>query len=282
MNRELATVDNLTSYLTFLGGIPMLTKEEELELATRVVHDNDLEAARELVMSHLRFVVYIAKRYKGYGLPLDDLIQEGNIALMRAVDNYNPITHPNIRLASYAVIYIKGAIRDYVIKNWKIVNVATTKVQRKLFSNLRSMKTKLGASSEEEAQSIAKALNVPVKDVRIMEQRMYLTHTSYDAAGESTTDETYTTSPSEYLHDETNNPETLVEDEEYQAYVKGIVMDFIDGMSDRDRDIILSRKFMKTPITQRELGEKYNISLQRVDQLEKRIIKNLKKMVEEL
>lgn len=280
MNKTLSLTDGLGSYFTQIGNIPLLTTEEERELVMRIVHDNDMEAARKLVISHLRFVVYIAKRYKYYGLPLEDLIQEGNISLMQAVDNYDPVKHPGVKFASYAVFYIKGAIRDYVVKNWKPLTVATTKAQLKLFHNLKGMKTTAGAATEEEAQSIAKSLNVSVKDVRTMEERMYATHLSFSPVDEDDT-ERFTMSPERMLYTE-DTPETLVEEEQYQSFVKKKVMHFIDDLTERNRDIILSRKFTEPPVTLLELSKKYDISLERIRQLENNIIKKMKKMVEEL
>lgn len=278
MHKELMVTGSLDRYLAYVGTIPMLTEEEEFELGKRVKHDNDLEAARNMVLAHLRFVVHIAKQYKGYGLPLEDLIQEGNIGLLKAVHKFDP--DKGVRLASFAVYHIRYEINEYIISNWKIVKVATTKPKRKLFFNLRKMKKSTDPSSETERKEIATALNVSIEEVREMEARMYAHHPSFERTIDYD-DENDVFSPSEYLHGD-DNPADIVEDNEYQAFVKEKVMNLIDGLSDRDRDIILSRKFMEVPIPLHELAEKYDVSLQRIQQIESNVVKRLTALVSEL
>lgn len=274
---NLEIIGNLSSYFVNIANIPILTDEEEADLANRIFHDNDLEAARKMILAHLKFVVYIAKRYKGYKLPLEDLIQEGNIGLMKAVHKFDP--DRGNRLISFAVYYIKAEIHDYIMKNWKTVRIITTKTHRKLFYNLRKMKVSNKYSSENECKSIAQALNTTVKDVKEMEERMYSSTIPFTSSNE--TDDEYTLSPEEYLFSDNDNPEQIIENNEYQSFIKRKIMETIDDLPARERDIILSRKFTEKPTTLRELSKKYKVSFERIRQLEEKIIKKLKEVVEE-
>lgn len=276
MNTELTTVENLSAYLAQIGNIPLLTEEEELELARKFYHDNDLEAARKMILSHLRFVVFIAKRYKNYNLPLEDLIQEGNIGLMKAVNRFNP--EQGVKLSSFAVHYIKSEILEYIVRNFKPAKIATTKAQRKLFFNLRHMKTDIGRTSKEERESIAKTLNVSTEDVEEMEKRLYAPALSFDPIDSDEDDRTFI--PSEHLADPSGDPLAALE-EEYQLAIKDKIMDFINTLPERDADIILSRKFMDPAMTLRELSERYHISMERVRQIEANIINSLSDLVKE-
>ena len=198
---------DIESYLSCVHAIPILTVEQEQELAQKLYENNDLEAARQLVLSHLRFVVHIARSYQGYGLPLADIIQEGNVGLMKAVDRFDP--NRGVKVVSFAVHWIKAEIHEYILKNWRMVKIATTKAQRKLFFNLRSKKKTLDWLTQEEAEKIAEDLNVEVKDVLHMENRL----TSHDSAFDAPTgsdDEGDILSPSQFLEDKSFSPEILI------------------------------------------------------------------------
>src|SRR5579862_234445 len=199
-------IGSFDAYLERVGRIPVLSREQEQELAQRFRRDNDLEAARELVLSHLRFVVHIARGYQGYGLPMNDLVQEGNIGLMKAVKRFDPAV--GVRLVSFAVHWIRAEIHEYVLRNWRLVKVATTKAQRKLFFNLRKMKKNLSWLSEAETAAVARDLGVDVADVREMEQRLSARDMSFDPAPESDEEETY--SPAAYLSAPDADPATAV------------------------------------------------------------------------
>jgi len=275
MSTGLTTTGNLSSYLASMGQIPMLTREEEVELANRLIHNNDLDAAQKMILAHLRFVVYIAKKYVNYGLPLEDLIQEGNVGLMKAVHRFEP---DKGKLASYAVHYIKSEIYEYVVNNWKISKVATTKPQRKLFFNLRKMKSTIGNSTEEERKDIANTLNVSVATVRQMEERMYANHLPYNLDSD---EDDSVLSPSEFLYNDNDDPALVFEKEDYKSFTNTKLMGHIDELADRDRDIVLSRKFIDNPLTLKDLSGKYGISMERVRQLEERTLKKLKLLMEE-
>src|SRR5580693_8029440 len=205
-------IGSLDSYIDRVSQIPVLSKEDEVALAIRFRSQADLDAARQLVLSHLRFVVHIARGYLGYGLPMGDLVQEGNVGLMKAVKRFDPGV--GVRLVSFAVHWIRAEIHEYVLRNWRLVKVATTKSQRKLFFNLRRMKKNLAWLSEEETQAVAKDLGVDVSDVREMEQRLSARDMSFDPTPESDEDETY--SPAMYLPATNADPATLVEREEWE------------------------------------------------------------------
>ena len=203
---------DIESYLSSVHAIPILTKEQEQELALKLYEEDDLDAARQLVIHHLRFVVHIARSYQGYGLPLGDIIQEGNVGLMKAVDKYDP--HRGVKLVSFAVHWIKAEIHEYILKNWRLVKIATTKAQRKLFFNLRSKKKSLDWLTKEEAEKIANDLNVEVKDVLHMENRLSSNDSSFDAPAPTGSDDDEIMSPSQYLEDKTYDPEIIVANEQ--------------------------------------------------------------------
>lgn len=266
---------SLESYIQTAYSIPMLSAEREHELATRLYNDGDLSAAQELIMSHLRFVIHVAKGYAGYGLPQADLIQEGNIGLMKAVKRFNP--EVGVRLVSFAVHWIKAEIHEYVLRNWRIVKIATTKAQRKLFFNLRKNKKRLGWFSKDEVSNVADTLGVSVKDVMEMESRL----SNQDQAFELSTDDDDNSiggsfSPAQYLEDKQSDLATLVEDANWEDHGQQQLMSAMVNLDDRSKDIIQTRWLNDNKATLQELAEKYQISAERVRQLEKNALNKLK------
>ncbi|EGK14184.1 DNA-directed RNA polymerase sigma subunit RpoH [Psychrobacter sp. 1501(2011)] len=255
---------NLGAYMNSVHQIPILTTEQEQELAHRYYDEGDVEAARILVMSHLRFVIHIARSYSGYGLPQADLIQEGNLGLMKAVKRFDP--NKGVRLVSFAVHWIKAEIHEFVIRNWRIVKVATTKAHRKLFFNLRSLKKTNNQLTLEEADAIAADLNVTRKQVLEMESRL----TSYDASFEaqSSDDEDGHYAPQLFLEDGVD-PAEMVEDADWEENNTNALMDAMDTLDDRSRDIVEQRWLSEQKSTLHELAAVYNISAERVRQIEK-------------
>ncbi|PNK60397.1 RNA polymerase sigma factor RpoH [Psychrobacter sp. FDAARGOS_221] len=255
---------NLGAYMNSVHQIPILTPEQEQELAHRYYDDGDVEAARILVMSHLRFVIHIARSYSGYGLPQADLIQEGNLGLMKAVKRFDP--NKGVRLVSFAVHWIKAEIHEFVIRNWRIVKVATTKAHRKLFFNLRSLKKTNNQLTLEEADAIAADLNVTRKQVLEMESRL----TSYDASFEaqSSDDEDGHYAPQLFLEDGVD-PAEMVEDADWEENNTNALMDAMDTLDERSRDIVEQRWLSEQKSTLHELAAVYNISAERVRQIEK-------------
>ncbi len=265
---------NLGAYISTVNQIPILTAEQEKELADRYFYDQDLDAAKMLVMSHLRFVVHIARSYAGYGLPQGDLIQEGNLGLMKAVKRFDPTM--GVRLVSFAVHWIKAEIHEYVIRNWRIVKIATTKAQRKLFFNLRSLKKSSKKLTLEEAQSIANDLNVTAEQVLEMEGRL----TAYDAAFEASGDDddegsTYV-APALYLEDSRYDPAQLVENEDYEEQSTNALHSAMDQLDDRSRNILQRRWLDDDKSTLHELAAEYNVSAERIRQLEKNAMEKIK------
>jgi RNA polymerase sigma-32 factor len=265
---------NLGAYISTVNQIPILTAEQEKELADRYFYDQDLDAAKMLVMSHLRFVVHIARSYAGYGLPQGDLIQEGNLGLMKAVKRFDP--NMGVRLVSFAVHWIKAEIHEYVIRNWRIVKIATTKAQRKLFFNLRSLKKSSKKLTLEEAQSIANDLNVTPEQVLEMEGRL----TAYDAAFEAQGDDddegsTYV-APALYLEDNRYDPARLVEEEDYEEQSTSALHDAMEQLDDRSRNILQRRWLDDDKSTLHELAAEYNVSAERIRQLEKNAMDKIK------
>lgn len=255
---------NLGAYINAVHQIPILTPEQEQELAHRYYDDGDVEAARLLVMSHLRFVIHIARSYSGYGLPQADLIQEGNVGLMKAVKRFDP--NKGVRLVSFAVHWIKAEIHEFVIRNWRIVKVATTKAHRKLFFNLRSLKKTNNQLTLEEAEAIAKDLNVTVKQVLEMESRL----TSYDASFEaqSDDDDEGRYAPQLYLEDGVD-PAEMVEDADWEENNNMALMEAMDSLDERSRHILQQRWLNEQKATLHELAAEYDISAERVRQIEK-------------
>ena len=234
----LAPGGDLQAYINSVHSIGILTPEEERKLAEDLYYRNDLDAARKLVLAHLRFVIYIAKTYSGYGLPEADLIQEGNVGLMKAIRKFNP--EMGVRLVSFAVHWVKAEMHEYVLKNWKIVKIATTKAQRKLFFNLRSKKKGLGWLTEEEVESMAKDLGVKPSEVREMEKRLSGIDMPFDPLADSDDDEA-SFSPSQYLEDIDANPADIFEKETFDENNASQLYEAINQLDDRGRDILQDR-----------------------------------------
>ena len=268
---------SLDQYIQNAQTMPMLTLEEEREYARRLIEHGDLEAAQQLVMSHLRFVIRIARGYQGYGLPLADLIQEGNVGLMKAVKRFD--TDHNVRLVSFAVHWIRAEIHEYVLKNWRIVKVATTKAQRKLFFNLRSSKKRLGWFSKEEVEGVAKDLGVKPETVLEMESRL----SNYDMAFDATSDDDDDAmiSPSSYLASATNDPAQQLESDDWKDQRTQALTKSLAGLDERSRDILMSRWMNEEhKATLHDLAAKYGISAERVRQLEKNAMKKMRTVLE--
>jgi len=268
----LAPGGDLQAYINSVHSIGVLTSEEEKKLAEDLYYRNDLDAARKLVLAHLRFVIYVAKTYSGYGLPESDLIQEGNVGLMKAIRKFNP--EMGVRLVSFAVHWIKAEIHEYVLKNWKIVKIATTKPQRKLFFNLRSKKKGLGWLTEEEVESMAKDLGVKPSEVREMEKRLSGNDLPFDPLADSDDDEA-SYSPSQYLEDEDANPADIFAKESLDETNTSQLYEAINQLDDRSRDILQDRWLSDEKLTLHDLAEKYGISAERVRQIEKNAMKKV-------
>ena len=264
---------NLESYINSIHSIGILSSEEEKKLAEDLYYRNDLDAARKLVLAHLRFVVHVAKTYSGYGLSEADLIQEGNIGLMKAVRRFNP--EVGVRLISFAVHWIKAEIHEYVLRNWKIVKIATTKAQRKLFFNLRSKKKDLGWLTEEEVKSISKDLGVKPSEVKEMEKRLSGLDMSFDPLeGDENEEANY--APANYLQDSSANPSEIIEKEDDSTLNTTQLYEALKQLDDRSRDIIYDRWLSDEKLTLHELAEKYGISAERVRQIEQNAMKKVK------
>ena len=265
---------DIESYLACVHSIPILTPEQEKELAFKLYENDDLDAARQLVIHHLRFVVHIARSYSGYGLPVGDIIQEGNVGLMKAVNKFDP--NRGVKLVSFAVHWIKAEIHEYILKNWRLVKIATTKAQRKLFFNLRSKKKTLEWLTKEEAENIAKDLNVEVKDVLHMEKRLSANDTPFDAPSDTSDSDDQIMSPSQYLEDSAANPADLVEAEQTMEFHNDELLDALKSLDDRSKDIILRRYLTDTKVTLHELADEYQVSAERIRQIENGALKKLK------
>lgn len=264
---------NLEAYIATVNAIPVLTAEEERALADRLHYQEDLEAARQLVMSHMRFVVHIARSYSGYGLNQADLIQEGNVGLMKAVKRFNP--EVGVRLVSFAVHWIKAEIHEFILRNWRIVKIATTKAQRKLFFNLRSQKKRLGWLSQEEANSIAKDLGVETKTVFDMEGRLNAYDAAFDA-GVDDDDESAYKAPAHYLEDLSADPALTVEAENFEQNAHQRLAQAMSSLDERSRSILEQRWLQEDKATLHELAAVYKVSAERIRQLEKNALKKLK------
>jgi len=265
-------VGSLDSYIDRVSQIPVLSKEDEIALAVRFRSEADLEAARQLVLSHLRFVVHIARGYLGYGLPMGDLVQEGNVGLMKAVKRFDPTV--GVRLVSFAVHWIRAEIHEYVLRNWRLVKVATTKSQRKLFFNLRKMKKNLAWLSEAETAAVARDLGVDIADVREMEQRLSARDMSFDPTPESDEEETY--SPAMYLPASNADPAVEVENEEWEEDSTERLSMALEKLDERSRSILKRRWMTEDKATLHELADEYGISAERVRQVESNAINKLK------
>lgn len=269
-------IGSLDAYIHRVNQIPMLTLEEEIAYAERFHSEEDLEAARSLVLAHLRYVVRVARGYVGYGLPLNDLIQEGNVGLMKAVKRFDP--KMGVRLVSFAVHWIKAEIHEFVLRNWRIVKVATTKAQRKLFFNLRHMKNRLGWFSNEEVEAVAKDLGVSKEDVLVMEQRLNAMDSPYDAFDDDSDDVHY--APERYLFNAKDDPAWVLENESTGDLEREKLLLALNQLDERSQDILQQRWLAEDKLTLHDLAEKYSISAERVRQLEKNAMKKLRQYIE--
>jgi RNA polymerase sigma-32 factor len=271
----LAPVDSVENYIQAVNSIPLLSAEEEQELARRLRQHSDLQAARQLIMAHLRFVVHIARSYLGYGLPLGDLIQEGNIGLMKAVRRFDP--DHGVRLVSFAVHWIRAEIHEFILRNWRIVKIATTKAQRKLFFNLRSTKKRLGWLSKEEADAVAKDLGVNTDTVLEMESRLSGQDISFDPSPRlDSNEDTENTTPAAYLQDSQADPADMLEQQDWEEKTNGRLAEALQKLDPRSRDILQRRWLSDEKPTLHELAAEYNVSAERIRQLESNAIKKLR------
>jgi len=266
-------VGSLDAYVERVSSIPVLSREEELELAKRFHDHEDLEAARLLVLSHLRFVVHVARGYMGYGLPVADLIQEGNVGLMKAVKRFDP--DMGVRLVSFAIHWIRAEIHEYVIRNWRLVRVATTKAQRKLFFNLRRLKKNLAWLSDEETNAVAGELGVDPREVREMEQRLAARDLSFDPAPDAD-DEEGISAPSLYLPGPDLDPATAVEQEEWNGAVADSLSAALGNLDERSRAVIKARWLADDKRTLQDLADEYGVSAERIRQIEETAITKLR------
>ena len=265
---------SLDAYINAVHQIPVLTAEDEQALARRFHADEDLDAARELVHSHLRFVVHVARGYNGYGLPLGDLIQEGNIGLMKAVKRFDP--DQGVRLVSFAVHWIRAEMHEFILKNWRIVKVATTKAQRKLFFNLRRSKKRLGWMNAEEVRTVARDLNVSEREVLEMESRLSGRDIGFDApAGED--DDHAPPSPAAYLRADSEDPSQTYEREDEEGSKLALLREGMAGLDERSRDIVMRRWLDDgNKVTLQELADEYGVSAERIRQVEANALKKMR------
>lgn len=276
INRNLALagpVGSLDAYISAVGGIPVLSKEDEQALSRKYLETEDLEAARELVMAHLRFVVHIAKGYTGYGLPLSDLIQEGNVGLMKAVKRFDPDF--DVRLVSFAVHWIRAEIHEYVLRNWRIVKVATTKAQRKLFFNLRRKKKSLAWLSHAETKAVADDLGVSPKEVNEMERRLSARDAVFDPAPDSRDDDR-AFAPAAYLPSKNSDPAVLVENTDFHDDASTRMMAALRTLDERSQHILESRWLTEDKVTLHDLADEYGVSAERIRQIETNAIKKIR------
>lgn len=277
--RELALagpVGSLDAYMRAVYSIPMLEAEEERALAVDLREHDDLNAARSLILAHLRFVVHVARGYQGYGLPLADLIQEGNIGLMKAVKRFDP--EVGVRLVSFAVHWIKAEIHEYILRNWRIVKVATTKAQRKLFFNLRKNKKRLGWFSHDEVETVAESLGVTPKEVMEMESRLSGQDMAFDGPQDES-DEDRTFAPSGYLMDKAPDPAEYIEAEDWETKGEERLTAALRTLDDRSQDILQRRWLAEPKTTLQELADEYGISAERIRQIENNSMKKLQNML---
>ena len=263
---------SLDAYLQAINCIPVLSADEEKALATRLRENGDLDAARKLILSHLRFVAHIARGYSGYGLPLADLIQEGNIGLMKAVKRFDPTV--GVRLVSFAVYWIRAEIHEFILRNWRIVKVATTKAQRKLFFNLRSSKKRLGWFSHDEVEQVAKDLGVSTSEVLEMESRMSGQDIGFDLRDDDDEDNVY--APVSYLQDASVGPAEQFENEQWESYNNDRLGHALATLDERSQDIVQRRWLNEKKDTLQELADKYQVSAERIRQLENNAIRKLR------
>jgi len=273
-------ISSLDSYISYVNRIPLLSQEEEIELAIRLQTKNDLDAARQLVLAQTRYVVQVAKGYMGYGLPLGDLIQEGNIGLMKAVRRFNPAM--GVRLVTFAVHWIKSEIHEFILRNWRIVKIATTKAQRKLFFNLRSMKKRLGWCTNEEINAVANDLGVKPETVREMEMRLNNADTSFEGNADEEDEHSYaaTAVPAAYLEDRRYSPAELFETNHWAEQSSAALHQVLGQLDERSQAILAARWLNEEKATLQDLANKYQISAERVRQIENNALKKLKTAIE--
>ncbi|HEX6997544.1 MAG TPA: RNA polymerase sigma factor RpoH [Gammaproteobacteria bacterium] len=264
-------VGSLDRYIQAVNSIPMLSAEEERELATRLRETGDLDAARKLVLAHLRFVVHIARGYVGYGLQLADLIQEGNVGLMKAVKRFDP--NVGVRLVSFAVHWIRAEIHEFVLRNWRVVKIATTKAQRKLFFNLRKAKKHLGWLSHDEAQAVARDLGVSAREVTEMEKRLAGHDVSFDP---DPAEEDDVFAPVAYLPSPGSDPAQLIENDDWESDAHERLGEALEKLDQRSRDILVRRWLAERKATLHELAAEYGVSAERIRQIEANAINKLK------
>lgn len=267
---------DLDAYLNTIGGFPILSPEEEKALAERFFYEEDLDAARELVLCHLRFVAHLARSYSGYGLSQADLIQEGNVGLMKAVKRFDP--NVGVRLVSFAVHWIKAEIHEFILRNWRIVKVATTKAQRKLFFNLRGAKKQLAWLSPEETKAIADDLGVSTQEVTRMEGRLAASDMAFD--GYDSSDDSEPSAPAYFLAAPAADPADIVADADYAEDANEQLGAALADLDDRSRDILARRWLQDDKATLHELADEYGVSAERIRQLEKNAMKKLRKAIE--
>ena len=268
---------NLNAYIQGTATVPILSVEEERSLGEALYYEEDLDAARRLVMSHLRFVVHIARSYSGYGLPLADLIQEGNVGLMKAVRRFNP--EKGVRVVSFAVHWIKAEIHEFILRNWRIVKIATTKSQRKLFFNLRSAKKQLQWLTADEAKAVAEDLGVEVKDVMEMEMRLTARDSAFDAPADEDED-SVAYAPALYLEDKDADPAQLVESENYEGDNNLRLAEAVKMLDERSQAILQRRWLDDKKATLHQLADEYGVSAERIRQLEKNAMKKVRVAME--
>ncbi len=273
------TKDSLDGYIRSVNSYSMLSADEERELAERLYYDGEIEAAKGLILSHLRFVVHVARGYSGYGLPMADLIQEGNIGLMKAVKRFNP--EVGVRLVSFAVHWIKAEIHEYVLRNWRIVKIATTKAQRKLFFNLRKSKKRLGWFNNGEIETVARELGVEPSEVREMESRLAAQDAAFDMSNNSDDEDSSSsyTAPMLYLQDKASDVAENLEAENWEAHTNNRLNLALASLDDRSQHIVRSRWLDDQKSTLQDLAETYGVSAERIRQLEKNAMKKLKSAV---
>ncbi|MAW38876.1 MAG: RNA polymerase sigma factor RpoH [Gammaproteobacteria bacterium] len=264
---------DLPAYVASVNSIAILTPEQEIDLAKQYYYDDNVDAARQLVLAHLRFVVHMAKSYSGYGLSQADLIQEGNVGLMKAVKRFNP--EVGVRLVSFAVHWIKAEMHEYVLRNWRIVKIATTKAQRKLFFNLRSSKKQLGWLNNEETKAVADDLGVDAKVVRQMEGRMSAYDMAFDVEADNDDDMPHK-APAYFIEDKSSNIASNIENEEWEEVTNKQLHAAMSELDDRSQDILKSRWLSEDKLTLHELAGKYDVSAERIRQLEKTAMNKIK------
>ena len=270
---NVSPLGNLDSYIQAVSGVPVLTAQQERDLAKEFQQDGNLESARQLVISNLRFVVHIARGYGGYGLPLGDLVQEGNVGLMKAVKRFDPTV--GVRLVSFAVHWIRAEIHEFVLRNWRLVKVATTKAQRKLFFNLRKSKNHLGWLSQDETRSVANDLGVSEREVTEMEQRLSARDLGFDLPTDND-DDNPTFAPAAYLQSPDADPASLVERNDWEQDAQSQLLHALESLDERSQDIIQKRWLSEKKTTLKELADKYNVSAERIRQIENNAMKTMR------